>query len=73
MSEIFHQDVEPQKIYWDRVNYTSIEEQIKALQQSSTIYVGNLNFATTESMIYETFCRVGPVKRVIMGINKETK
>jgi nuclear cap-binding protein subunit 2 len=70
MSEIFHQDPEPQKIYWDRQYYASIDEQIAVLMKSSTLYVGNLNFATTEYMIYETFNKVGPVKRIIMGINR---
>ena len=44
-----------------------------ALHGSSTLYVGNLSFYTTELQIYETFSRVGPIKRIIMGLNRETK
>lgn len=73
MSEIFHHVGETQKMYWDRQNYSCIEDQVQALKTSSTIYVGNLDFATTEQMIFETFRRVGAVKRVIMGINAETR
>lgn len=73
MSEIFHHAGDAQKMYWDRQNYSCIEDQVKALQTSSTIYVGNLDFATTEQMIFETFRRVGAIKRVIMGINAETR
>jgi nuclear cap-binding protein subunit 2 len=63
----------PQRIYWDRKYYTSFEEQVDALHGSSTLYVGNLSFYTTELQIYETFSRVGPIKRIIMGLNRETK
>lgn len=37
------------------------------LGKSSTLYVGNLSFYTTEEQIVEVFGRVGEVKRVIMG------
>jgi nuclear cap-binding protein subunit 2 len=46
---------------------------VDALHGSSTLYVGNLSFYTTELQIYETFSRVGPIKRIIMGLNRETK
>eukprot|EP01041_Mallomonas_annulata_P009223 gene9223-19128_t len=62
-----------QRIYWDRKYFNSFEEQVKALNGSSTLYVGNLSFYTTELQIYETFSRVGPIKRIIMGLNRESK
>ena len=37
------------------------------------MYVGNLSFYTTELQIEEVFSTVGPVKRVIMGLNMKTK
>jgi RNA recognition motif-containing protein len=37
------------------------------------LLVGNLSFFTTELQIHETFSVVGPVKRVIMGLNQFTK
>lgn len=39
------------------------------LAQSCTIYVGNLSFYTTEEQLLELFTRVGPVRRLIMGLN----
>ena len=44
----------------------------KLLERSTTIYVGNLNFQTTEETIYSTFIDCGPIKRIIMGVNKIT-
>ena len=35
--------------------------------------MGNLSFFTTEAQIRETFSVVGPIKRVIMGLNQFTK
>jgi nuclear cap-binding protein subunit 2 len=63
----------PQRIYWDRKYYTSFEEQVDALHGSSTLYVGNLSFYTTELQIHETFARVGPIKRIIMGLNRDSR
>jgi len=44
-----------------------------ALKATKTLYVGNLSFFTTEEQIYELFSRCGPVKRVVMGLNKFDK
>jgi hypothetical protein len=44
-----------------------------ALKVTKTLYVGNLSFYTSEEQIYELFSRCGPVKRVIMGLNKVHK
>lgn len=46
---------------------------IRAVRTSTTLYVGNLSFYTTETQIYELFSRTGSVKRVIMGLNRHTK
>lgn len=73
MSELYHVETTPQLICWDRKYYNNFEDQLKALKNSRTIYVGNLSFFTTESQILETFSVVGPVKRVIMGLNMITK
>lgn len=71
MAELFHREDEhnKQKIYWDRQQFKSFEQQLKAVKNSSMVYVGNLSVFTTESQITETFSRAGPVKRVIMGLN----
>ena len=38
-----------------------------------TLYVGNLSFYTTEAQIYAAFGIIGPIKRVVMGLNRNTK
>lgn len=49
------------------------QELIDSLKNTTTLYVGNLSFYTTEEQIYELFSRCGEVRRVIMGLNKNTK
>ncbi|XP_013794432.1 nuclear cap-binding protein subunit 2-like [Limulus polyphemus] len=48
-------------------------EQEKLLKLSSTLYIGNLSFYTTEEQIYELFSRCGDVKRVVMGLDRFKK
>ncbi|TDH74326.1 hypothetical protein CCR75_003055 [Bremia lactucae] len=62
-----------QRQYWDRKTFTSFAEQQRAMEQSSTLYIGNLSFFTSEAQIYELFSRVGFVKRVIMGLDRFKK
>lgn len=73
MSELYHRDEVPQRVYWDRKYYMTFEDQLESLKGATTLYVGNLSFQTTELQIRETFSRVGPIKRIIMGLNRETK
>jgi nuclear cap-binding protein subunit 2 len=73
MSELYHTETTPQLICWDRKYYNNFEDQLTALKHSRTLYVGNLSFFTTEAQILETFSTVGPVQRVIMGLNNLTK
>ncbi|XP_049728807.1 nuclear cap-binding protein subunit 2-like [Loxodonta africana] len=49
------------------------DEQEKLLKESSTLYVGNLSFYTTEDQIYELFGRCGDIKNVFMGLDKIKK
>ena len=37
------------------------------MNQTTTLYVGNMSFYTTEEQIYELFGMCGEVKRVVMG------
>ncbi len=37
------------------------------------MYIGNLNFFTREEQIYDIFSRVAHVKRVVMGLDKNSK
>lgn len=45
----------------------------RALDRSSTVYVGNLSCYTNEYQLYELFTRCGSVKRIIMGLDKFKK
>ncbi len=49
------------------------QAMIAQLSTSTTVYIGNLSFFTSEVQLTEFFSRVGSVKRVIMGLNRITK
>ncbi len=40
------------------------------MNESATLYVGNLSFYTTEEQMYQLFSTVGDIKRVIMGLDR---
>merc|ERR1719410_485371 len=46
---------------------------VNYLKVSTTCYIGNLSFYTTEEQVYALFSLAGPVRRVVMGINKFTR
>lgn len=48
-------------------------DQEKQLKLTTTLYVGNLAFFTTEEQIYELFSRCGDIRRVVMGLDKYKK
>lgn len=54
-------------------HYKSPEEHEQALEYSSTLYLGNLSFFTTEEQIYELFSKAGDIKRIIMGLDRVRK
>ena len=43
------------------------------LKNSTTLYVGNLSFFTTEEQIYQVFSMTGEIKRIIMGLDRNKK
>ena len=49
------------------------QTEIEKIKSSATLYIGNLSFYTLETRIYLFFSQVGTVKKVIMGLNKNTK
>ncbi|KAK9461318.1 nuclear cap-binding protein subunit 2 [Lipomyces oligophaga] len=49
------------------------DEIRKELEESSTVYVGNVSFYTTEEQIMELFSKIGQVKRIIMGLDRFNK
>ncbi|CAC5360742.1 NCBP2 [Mytilus coruscus] len=48
-------------------------DQERLLLLSTTLYVGNLSFYTTEEQIHELFSKCGDIKRIIMGLDKVRK
>ena len=54
-------------------NQGTQDEFQERLSQSTTLYVGNLSFYTSEEQIYEIFNKVGDVKRIIMGLDRFKK
>ncbi|XP_033920039.1 nuclear cap-binding protein subunit 2 isoform X1 [Neopsephotus bourkii] len=59
--------------YRDQHFRGSRQLQEKSLKVSSTLYVGNLSFYTTEEQIHELFAKCGDVKRIVMGLDKIKK
>ncbi|RKP08645.1 hypothetical protein THASP1DRAFT_15387 [Thamnocephalis sphaerospora] len=59
--------------YKDHQYKGSQQEWIDLLNQSCTLYVGNLSFYTTEEQIYEIFSKCGEIKRIIMGLDRVKK
>eukprot|EP00894_Picocystis_sp_ML_P002744 jgi/Pico_ML_1/53261/g3833.t1 len=49
------------------------EEFEERLRTSTTVYVGNLSFYTTEEQIHEVFSRCGELKRIVMGLDSVRK
>ncbi|KAJ0989381.1 hypothetical protein J5N97_007737 [Dioscorea zingiberensis] len=66
---------DPSKLsaYRDRRFSGSQEEYEHALRTSTTLYVGNMSFYSTEEQVYELFSRAGEIKKIIMGLDKNTK
>ncbi|KAG8242825.1 Nuclear cap-binding protein subunit 2 [Homalodisca vitripennis] len=59
--------------YRDRHFHGPVEEQERLLRHSTTLYVGNLSFYTTEGQIHELFSMCGDIKRIVMGLDRFKK
>ena len=59
--------------YRDSRSPLSTEDQHANLALSSTVYVGNLSFFSSEEQIYQLFSRIGEIKRIIMGLDRNAK
>lgn len=66
-------DREPLTQYKDRLFKGSMEEYLERLRTSATLYVGNVSFYTSEEQIWDLFSRAGPVKAIVMGLDKNLK
>ena len=64
-------NVKPQ--YYDKTSGLTREQYLKLIETTTTVYLGNLHPKTTESTIYSVFSDCGPINRVIMGVNRNTK
>ncbi|XP_047254482.1 uncharacterized protein LOC107845262 isoform X2 [Capsicum annuum] len=49
------------------------EEFEDALLRSIAVYMGNMSFYTTEEQVYELFSRAGEIKKIVMGLDKNSK
>lgn len=72
MASLF-KDLSKLSAYRDRKFPGTQEEFEQALLSSTTVYVGNMSFYTTEEQVYELFSRAGEIKKIIMGLDKNTK
>ncbi|KAI0308930.1 hypothetical protein OF83DRAFT_1180214 [Amylostereum chailletii] len=65
--------------YKDSQSRVDRQKQNDLLAKSSTLYIGNLSFYTTEEQIYDIFSKCaspedgGGVKRIIMGLDRHTR
>ncbi|KAI6045656.1 hypothetical protein EDC04DRAFT_2149765 [Pisolithus marmoratus] len=65
--------------YKDSQTRLDRKKQQDFLSKSSTLYIGNLSFYTTEEQIYELFSKCtspedgGGIKRIIMGLDRNTR
>ncbi|XP_010694058.2 nuclear cap-binding protein subunit 2-like [Beta vulgaris subsp. vulgaris] len=72
MASLF-KDLNKLSAYRDRRLTGSQEEFEEALKSSTTVYIGNMSFYTTEEQDYELFSRVGEIKKMTMGLDKNSK
>ncbi|TPX63926.1 hypothetical protein SpCBS45565_g06245 [Spizellomyces sp. 'palustris'] len=60
-------------VYKDNKYLGTDEDWEREIAASSTLYIGNLSFYTTEEQIYELFSKCGEIKRIIMGLDRFKK
>ncbi|XP_059280562.1 nuclear cap-binding protein subunit 2-like [Lycium ferocissimum] len=72
MASLF-KDLAKISAYRDRRFPGTQEEFEDALLKSTTVYVGNLSFYTTEEQVYELFSRGGEIKKIVMGLDENSK
>uniref|UniRef100_A0A1I8BPY3 Nuclear cap-binding protein subunit 2 n=1 Tax=Meloidogyne hapla TaxID=6305 RepID=A0A1I8BPY3_MELHA len=51
----------------------SLTDQERLLSQTTTLYIGNLSYFTSEEQVWELFRRTGDIRRVIMGLDRFQK
>jgi nuclear cap-binding protein subunit 2 len=68
-----YRDVSVKSLYKDRKFGGGQREWQDQLEKSTTLYIGNLSFYTTEEQLYALFGQVGDVRRIVMGLDRNTK
>ena len=68
-----YRDVSVKSLYTDRKFNGGHRNWQSALETTTTLYIGNLSFYTTEEQLYALFGCTGEVKRIIMGLDRNTK
>ncbi|VVC29695.1 NCBP2, RNA recognition motif,RNA recognition motif domain [Cinara cedri] len=58
--------------YIDHKYKGTTSEYKKKLEESTTLYIGNLNLLSTESDVQKLFSKCGKIKTIIMGVEKKT-
>lgn len=66
-------DREPLTQYKDRAFKGTIDEYLDALRRSTTLYVGNVSFYTTETQMHALFSRCGAVRRIVVGLDRDRR
>lgn len=62
---------DPNVTFYREKTFTGTDEEYQALlEKSCSLYVNNIDVTVEEYRIWELFGIVGPVRRVIMGINR---
>lgn len=69
---LFSEELDPHLKYYDKKSGLTREQMAKLEEKSKTVYVGNLSFSTKEENLFSVFSQCGPVKRIIMGVNRNT-
>jgi nuclear cap-binding protein subunit 2 len=62
----------PPSFYREKTFQGTDEEYADALRSSKTVFVAGISPTVAEECIWELFLLCGPVRRVIMGVNKNT-
>jgi nuclear cap-binding protein subunit 2 len=70
--EKYFRKEEPPSFYREKTFRGTDEEYAETLRNSSTVFVAGLSPTVTEERIWELFLFCGPIRRVIMGVNKNT-
>ena len=65
-----YRDLSVKSLYQDRKFEGNWKRKIET---STTLYVGNLSFYSTEEQLYEFFGAAGELKRIVMGLDRHTK